>query len=119
MKSDPTRTPHHLATVLDLLSASQIAELVYGRYTLFGDLHERVQPKPIDRLASKQLRLVNADGIPLEDALHALVRRDPDKVLAVVAFLKDTSRRLGAADMAKRLEATVRQVNSASSSPQP
>jgi hypothetical protein len=100
-------TNNSLTVVLDLLSPSQIAAFAFGGYALFSDLHDRAQPKPIDRLVSKQLRTVNADTSNLEAALLRLAEYDPEKVLAVAAYLKGITHMLGAGDMAKRLEAAV------------
>jgi hypothetical protein len=103
-----TTSPTHFSVALDLLSASQIAALAYGRFTLFGDLHERAQPKPIDRVVSKQLHTVNAVGSQLEVELQKLAQRDPVKALAVADYLRHTSPAYGSTDLADRLEKAAR-----------
>jgi len=108
MAKESIATTTNLATALDLLSAPQIAMLAFGSYALFGDLHERAQPRPRDRVVFKQLRTVNADRQGLEHELSRLAQRDPAKALAVAAYLKDTTHTLGAGHLARRLEAAVK-----------
>jgi hypothetical protein len=107
MAKESIATTINLANALDLLSAPQIAMLAFGRYALFGDLHERAQPRPRDRVVFKQLRTVNAERPDLEDELSRLAQRDPEKVLVLAAYLKDTTPTLGAGHLAGRLEAAV------------
>ena len=108
MVKEPSHSTNDLSAALDLLSAAQIAALVFGSYTLFGDLHLRAQPRPRDRAVSRQLRVVNADGADIRRGLLRLAEYDPVKALAVAAYLKDTSHTFGASDLARRLETAVK-----------